>query len=107
MIERSHGLLLTKQARAAGISRDSVYDLPKPVSAGDLVLMRKIDELQLDDPFAGARMLCDLLAPAGRSVGRKQVGTLLRRMGIEAIYRKPHTSRRHPKHPVDAYLLRV
>ena len=106
MIDRSHGLSLTKQARAVGISRGSVYYLPRPVSAADLALMRRIDELHLDYPFAGARMLRDLLAQAGIRVGRKHVATLMRRMGIEAIYRKPNTSRRHPKHPIYPYLLR-
>lgn len=106
MIDRAHGLSLTKQARAVGISRGSVYYLPRPVSPADLALMRRIDELHLDYPFAGARMLRDLLALAGVTVGRKHVATLMRRMGIEAIYRKPNTSRRHPKHPIYPYLLR-
>lgn len=106
MIDRTHGLSLTKQARAVGISRGSVYYLPRPVSAADLALMRRIDELHLDYPFAGARMLRDLLALAGVTVGRKHVATLMRRMGIEAIYRKPNTSRRHPKNPIYPYLLR-
>lgn len=106
MIDRSHPLSLTKQARAVGISRGSVYYLPRPVSAADLALMRRIDELHLDYPFAGARMLRDLLAQDGIRVGRKHVATLMRRMGVEAIYRKPNTSRRHPKHPIYPYLLR-
>lgn len=106
MIDRTHGLSLSKQARALGISRGSVYYLPRPVSAADLTLMRRIDELHLDYPFAGARMLRDLLAQDGIWVGRKHVTTLMRRMGIEAIYRKPNTSRRHPKHPIYPYLLR-
>ncbi len=106
MIDRTHDLSLTQQARAVGISRSSVYYLPRPISAADLALMRTIDELHLDYPFAGARMLRDLLALAGVTVGRKHVATLMRRMGIEAIYRKPNTSRRHPKHPIYPYLLR-
>lgn len=106
MIDRTHGLPVTKQARAVGISRGSVYYLPKPVSAAELALMRWVDELHLEYPFAGARMLRDLLALAGVTVGRKHVTTLMRRMGIEAIYRKPNTSRRHPKHPIYPYLLR-
>lgn len=106
MIDRTHALPLSQQARVVGISRGSVYYLPRPVSAADLALMRRIDELHLDYPFAGARMLRDLLALAGVAVGRKHVATLMRRMGIEAIYRKPNTSRRHPKHPIYPYLLR-
>lgn len=106
MIDRTHALSITQQAKAAGISRGSVYYLPRPVSAADLALMRRIDELHLEYPFAGARMLRDLLALAGITVGRKHVTTLMRRMGIEAIYRKPNTSRRHPAHPIYPYLLR-
>ncbi len=106
MIDRTHELSLTKQARAVGISRGSVYYLRRPVSAADLVLMRRIDALHLECPFAGARMLRDLLALVDIKVGRKHVATLMRRMGIEAIYRKPNTSRRHPKNPIYPYLLR-
>lgn len=72
MIDRTHALSITQQAKAAGISRGSVYYLPRPVSAADLALMRRIDELHLEYPFAGARMLRDLLALAGITVGRKR-----------------------------------
>ena len=89
MIDRSHPLSLTKQAQAAGISRGSVYYVPRPISDADLALMRRIDALQLEHPFAGARLLRDLLALGGVTVGRTHVGTLMRRMGIEALYRKP------------------
>jgi putative transposase len=106
MIDRTHPLSLTRQAQAAGISRGSVYYLPKPASAADLALMRRIDELHLEHPFAGARMLRDLLRQDGVAVGRKHVRTLMRRMGIEALYRKPNTSRKHPAHPIYPYLLR-
>ena len=90
----------------AGISRGSVYYLPKPVSAIDLALMRRIDELHLEHPFMGARMLRDQLNRAGYDVGRKHVGTLMKRMGIEALYRKPGTSKKHPRHEIYPYLLR-
>ena len=106
MIDRNHKLSLSKQAAVVGISRGSVYYLPKPVSAIDLALMRRIDELHLELPFAGSRMLRDLLNKPVDVVGRKHVATLMRRMGIEAIYRKPNTSRRHPKHKIYPYLLR-
>lgn len=106
MIDRTHGLSLSRQANAVGISRSSVYYLPRPVSPADLALMRRIDALHLEYPFAGARMLRDLLALTGLSVGRKHVATLMRRMGIEAIYRKPNTSCRHPGHAIYPYLLR-
>ena len=68
--------------------------------------MRRIDELHLELPFAGSRMLRDLLNQEGFTVGRKHVATLMRRMGIEALYRKPNTSRRHPGHTIHLYLLR-
>ena len=106
MIDRSHPLSLTKQAVVAGIRRGSVYYLPKPVPAQDLALMRRIDELHLELPFAGSRMLRDLRDGEGVKVGRKHVGTLMRRMGIEALYRKPNTSRPSPGHKIYPYLLR-
>ena len=106
MIDRTHELPVKRQAELVGISRGSVYYLPKPVSAADLALMRAIDELHLEHPFAGARMLRDMLKARGFEVGRKHVATLMRRMGIEALYRKPNTSKRHPEHQVYPYLLR-
>ena len=80
----------------AGISRGSVYYLPKPNSVADLALMRRIDALHLEHPFMGARMLRDQLNREGFKVGRKHVGTLMERMGIAALYRKPGTSKKHP-----------
>ncbi len=106
MIDRSHPLPVSRQAEAVGISRGSVYYLPRPVSAQQLALMRRIDALHLECPFAGSRMLRDLLGREGIVVGRKHVATLMRRMGIEALYRKPNTSRRHPAHRIYPYLLR-
>jgi putative transposase len=82
-----------------------LYYLPAPVSAADLALMRRIDELHLEHPYAGARMLRDMLKREGIQVGRKHVRTLMWRMGIEALYRKPN-SRRHPGHKIYPYLLR-
>jgi putative transposase len=106
MIDRDHDLSVTQQARVLNISRSSVYYLPRPVSPGDLALMRRIDELHLDYPFAGSRMLRDLLGREGLAVGRLRVSTLMRRMGIEAIYRRPNTSKPAPGHKVYPYLLR-
>jgi putative transposase len=83
-----------------------VYYHPEPISDADLALMRRIDELHLEHPFAGSRMLRDMLRREGVEVGRRHVATLMRRMGIEALYRKPNTSRKHPQHPVYPYLLR-
>ena len=106
MIDRSHDLPITRQAKVLGISRGSVYYLPRPVSAADLALMRRMDELHLDFPFAGSRMLRDLLGGEGFKVGRRHVATLMKRMGIEAIYRKPNTSKPAPGHKIYPYLLR-
>jgi putative transposase len=106
MIDRSHDLPLAKQAKALGISRGSVYSLPRPVSAADLAIMRRIDELHLDYPFAGSRMLRDLLALEGVKTGRLHVATLMKRMAIKAIYRKPNTSKPTPGHKIYPYLLR-
>ena len=106
MIDRSHGLPVTRQARELGISRGSVYYLPRSVSAVDLTVMRRLDELHMDFPFAGSRMLRDLLAAKGVKVGRLHVSSLMKKMTIEAIYRRPNTSKPAPGHKVYPYLLR-
>ena len=106
MIDRGHALSVTKQAEAAGIARSTVYYLPRPVSAADLELMRQIDRLHLEFPFAGARMLRGLLAANGSKAGRRHVKTLMLRMGIEALYRRPRTTKPEPGHNIYPYLLR-
>ncbi len=106
MIDREHPLPLVRQCRLVAIARSSVYATPRPVRAADLALMRQLDELHLLHPFAGSRMLRDLLRLQGVAVGRKHVATLMRRMGIEALYRHPRTTRPHPGHRVFPYLLR-
>jgi len=106
MIDRGHALPVTRQAQVLKISRGSVYYQPCPVSAADLAIMRQIDALHLDYPFAGSRMLRDLLKRTGVSVGRRHVATLMKRMGIEAIYRRPRTSKPGPGHKIYPYLLR-
>ncbi len=106
MIDRKHALPLIAQARQLGISRGSIYYLPRPVSDSDLAIMRRIDELHLLYPFAGSRMLRDLLRQEGTPVGRLHVATLMKRMGLEAIYRRPNTSKPAPGHKIDPYLLR-
>ena len=85
MIDRQHDLSITKQAEALGISRSSVYYVPRPVPAAELAIMRRMDELHLEFPFAGSRMLRDLLNQDGIEIGRRRVATLMKRMGIEAI----------------------
>ena len=106
MIDATHELPVVRQAQLLDLARSTVYYLPKPSSAADLALMRRIDELHLEHPFAGSRMLRDLLRLEGHRIGRKHVATLMARMGIEALYRKPNTSRRHPEHSIYPYLLR-
>ena len=106
MIDRQHDLPITKQAKALGISRGCVYYLPRSVSPADLGIMRRMDELHLDFPFAGSRMLRDLLNAEGIQIGRQHVATLMRRMGIEAIYRRPNTSKPALGHKIYPYLLR-
>jgi putative transposase len=106
MIDRSHAFPIKGQAKMLGLSRSTVYYKPRPVSAEDLKLMRRIDELHLDYPFAGARMLRDLLRREGVAVGRRHVATLMKRMGIEALYRRPNTSKPAPGHKIYPYLLR-
>ncbi len=107
MIDRTHPLPITRQAQIVNISRGSVYYESQPVSDGDLKLMRRIDELHLELPFAGARMLRDLMRAEGFAVGRKHMTTLMRRMGITALYRKPNTSKKAPGQTICPYLLRT
>jgi putative transposase len=106
MIDRKHDLPITKQAEVLRISRGSVYYLPRPVSAADLAIMRRLDRLHLEFPFAGARMLQGLLSADGCKIGRRHVKTLMRRMGIEALYRRPRTTKPEPGHKIFPYLLR-
>jgi putative transposase len=106
MIDREHDLPLAIQARLLGIARSTVYRQPDPVSAAGLAVMRRIDELHLDYPFAGSRMLRSMLANEGITIGRTHVRTLMRRMGIEALYRRPRTSKPAPGHKIYPYLLR-
>src|SRR3954454_23332871 len=106
MIDREHDLPITRQAEALNISRGSVYYLPRPVPDADLAIMRRLDRLHLEFPFAGSRMLRGLLAAEGCKIGRRHVKTLMRRMGIEALYRRPRTTRPEPGHKIHPYLLR-
>ena len=106
MIDRAHDLPVSKQAGVLRISRGSVYYRPRPVPEADLAIMRHLDRLHLEFPFAGSRMLRGLLAAEGCKIGRRHVKTLMRRMGIEALYRRPRTSKPEPGHKVYPYLLR-
>ena len=106
MIDRGHQLPVSQQAKLVGIARSSAYYRPRQVSEADQNLMRRIDELHLEFPFAGARMQVRLLRRKGHAVGRRRVRTLMKRMGVKALYCKPNTSRRNPQHKVWPYLLR-
>ena len=100
MIDRKHDLSITRQAEVLKVSRGSVYYLPRPVSSADLEMMQRLDRLHLEYPFAGSRMLRGLLALQGCKIGRR------RRMGIEALYRRPRTTKPEPGHKIYPYLLR-
>lgn len=106
MIDRVHALPIARQAKVLNLSRGSVYYKPRPVSAATLAIMRRIDELHLEYPFAGSRMLRDFLNREGVEIGRQRVATLMKRMGIEALYRRPNTSKPAPGHKIYPYLLR-
>ena len=106
MIDREHDLPISRQAEALGVSRGAVYYKPRPTSAEDLRTMRRLDELHLGYPFAGSRMLRDFLNREGVSIGRRHVASLMKRIGIAAIYRRPNTSKPAPGHKIYPYLLR-
>jgi putative transposase len=84
MIIRAHKLLISRQAELLGISRGSVYYLPRPVSENDLTIMRRLDELHLRYPFMGTLMLRDQLNRQGIDIGRKHVSTLMKKININA-----------------------
>lgn len=106
MIDREHPLSVTRQARLLEISRGAVYYQPRPTSEADLALMRRIDELHLEHPFMGARMMRRQLQRQSIHVGRRHLSTLMERMGIQALCPQPGTSKRHPQHKTYPYLLR-
>jgi putative transposase len=106
MIDLKHEISISRQAELLGISRAAVYYVPRPISETDLALMRRIDGLHLECPFARARTLRDLLKQESIEVGRKHIGSLMARMGIEALVRRKSTSRRAPGHEIYPYLLR-
>jgi putative transposase len=106
MIDRGHHLSLVRQAELLLLSRSTIYYEPQPASAADLAIMRRLDELHLAHPFAGSRMLRDLLRGEGVAIGRERVTTMMRIMRIEALYRKPNTSKSAAGHKIYPYLLR-
>ena len=94
------------QCRLLKVARSTLYYRPVPVSADDLAVMRRMDELHLTWPFYGSRRMAAVLRREGWAVNRKRAKRLMRVMGIEAIYQKPNTSKGHPDHKVYPYLLR-
>lgn len=106
MIDPTHALPVAAQCRLLEISRGCVYYRPTPMSESDLRLMRRVDELHLEFPFFGSRRLLVKLREDGFDVGRRHLVTLMRRMGIEALYRKPRTSLGNRQHKVYPYLLK-
>ena len=106
MIDRTHALRVSRQARLVGIARSSVYYRAQPVSEADRSLMRRIDELHMAFSFAGARMLARLLRREAHAIGRRRVRTQMKGMGIEALYCKANTSRCKAQHRIWPHLLR-
>jgi len=106
MIDRDHSLPLTRQSEILALSRSSLYYEAVPVSDRDIELMRLIDEIHLKHPYMGSRSIRDQLQDKGHQVGRQHVSTLMKKMGITAMYKKPKTSKPHPDHKVYPYLLR-
>ena len=106
MIDRQHALPVMHQCRLVAVARSSVYYSPQPIAATTLAVMRQLDELHLQHPFAGSRMLRDLLHLQGVVVGRKHVATLMRRMGSAAFYQHSCATQPHPGYRVSLYLLR-
>jgi putative transposase len=96
---------ITTQCQLLGLSRSSVYYRAREVSESDLAVMRRLDELHLEHPFLGSRKLTRLLKDEGHAIGHRHVVTLMRAMGIEAIYRKPRTSVPDHAHKIYPYLL--
>lgn len=107
MIDRTDKLPVIRQCQLLSLARSTAYYRGQETSEADLALMRRIDEMHLDYPFAGSRMLRDMLRREGHAIGRKRVASLMTKLDIQAMYKKPNTSRRHPAHAIYPYLLRA
>jgi putative transposase len=107
LIDRQHPkLAIAQQCRLLNVARSTVYYRPAPASVADLELMRLIDEPYLRTPYYGTRRMVEWFRRQGRIVNRKRVQRLMQLMGIEAIYPKPNTSKKHPENKIYPYLLR-
>ena len=106
MIDRGHKLPLTRQSQILELSRSSLYYKAVPISPQDMEIMKQIDKIHLTYPFMGSRSIRDELQGEGYEIGRDHVRTLMKRMRIEALYRKPRLSAPHPEHRIYPHLLR-
>jgi len=106
LVDHADVLPVVTQCQLLKVARSTVYYRPVAADPDDLAVMRRIDELHLAYPFYGSRRMAVVLRDDGWLVNRKRVQRLMRLMGLEAIYQKPNTSRRHPDHMVYPYLLR-
>lgn len=105
-VQTIHPLSIARQCRLLSLHRSSYYYQAVETPDDELILMRWIDELHIRRPFLGVRRITDELHATGCRVNRKKVGRLMRKMGIQALYPKPNTSKKHPRHKVYPYLLR-
>lgn len=103
---KAHQLPLKRRCALLSVARSSAYYQPSPEPSGDEMLMRAMDKIHLRLPFYGSRRIVDELATEGHVVNRKRVKRLMRRMGMNALYPKPNTSRANHAHKVYPYLLR-
>ncbi len=106
MIDKEHPLPITRQCTILNLSRSGIYYTPVPISDGDRELMRIIDEIHLEEPYLGSGGIKSILKRRAYTAGRIHVRALMRKMGIEAVYKKPRLSKPHPGHKVYPYLLR-
>jgi putative transposase len=106
LIDQNSPVGISAQSQLLSLSRSTLYYAPEPVSAGDLALLHRLDEIYTASPFFGSRRLANELREEGTHIGRDKVRTLMRLLGIEAIYAKPNLSKRHPDHKIFPYLLR-
>lgn len=107
MIDKTHQLSVRQQSQLIQINRSTLYYKPKEISSTDLSWMRLIDEIHLDYPFMGSRMIRDMLQRQGHQIGRRKVRRLMRLMGIHALYPKPNTSKPNLAHRIFPYLLKT
>jgi putative transposase len=106
MIDRKAKIPIKRQWALLKLPRSTAYYKPIEVPLSDVELMKRIDELHLHWPFAGSQMMRDFLKQDSYKVGRRHVRTMMRKMGIDVLYRKPNTSRRKAGHHIYPYLLR-